>query len=55
MMRNAATYGFIQSFTATSTFMTAGYIKERWHWSYYPAAQALLSSPAGTRPMSRLG
>ncbi|WP_344802530.1 D-alanyl-D-alanine carboxypeptidase family protein, partial [Microlunatus ginsengisoli] len=42
MMRNASTYGFIQSFTATSTFMTAGYIEERWHWSYYPAAQALL-------------
>lgn len=42
MMSNAATYGFIQSFTATSTFMSAGYIEERWHWSYYPAAQALL-------------
>jgi hypothetical protein len=42
LMRNAATYGFIQSFTAFSTFMRIGYIEERWHWSYYPIAQALL-------------
>ena len=42
MMHNASTYGFIQPFTPTSTFMTGGYIEERWHWSYYPAAQALL-------------
>ena len=47
MMSNAATYGFIQSFTATSTFMSAGYIEERWHWSYYPAAQALLEFARG--------
>ena len=25
-----------------STFMRLGYSEERWHWSYYPAAQALL-------------
>jgi hypothetical protein len=42
MMRNASTYGFIQSFTATSAFMSQGYMEERWHWSYYPIAQALL-------------
>jgi hypothetical protein len=42
LMRNASTYGFIQSFTAASTFMSVGYIEERWHWSYYPIAQALL-------------
>ena len=42
LQRNASTYGFIQSFTATSTFMRLGYIEERWHWSYYPIAQALL-------------
>jgi hypothetical protein len=42
LQRNAATYGFIQSFTAFSTFMRIGYIEERWHWSYYPIAQALL-------------
>jgi len=27
--------------------MTAGYIEERWHWSYYPAAQALLEFARG--------
>ena len=42
LMRNASTYGFIQSFTAFSTFMRIGYIEERWHWSYFPIAQALL-------------
>jgi hypothetical protein len=42
LMSNAATYGFIQSFTPMSTFMTTGYIEERWHWSYWPIAQTLL-------------
>jgi hypothetical protein len=42
LMRNASTYGFIQSFTATSAFMALGYMEERWHWSYYPVAQALV-------------
>jgi hypothetical protein len=42
LMRNASTYGFLQTFTATSTFMAQGYMEERWHWSYYPVAQALL-------------
>lgn len=41
LRRNAATYGFIQTFTATSGIL-GGYIEERWHWSYYPVAQALL-------------
>jgi LAS superfamily LD-carboxypeptidase LdcB len=39
---NAMTYGFIQTFTPLSTFMRLGYMEERWHWSYYPIAQALL-------------
>jgi len=39
---NATTYGFIQTFTPFSTFMRLGYMEERWHWSYYPIAQALL-------------
>jgi len=46
---NAATYGFIQSFTATSAKALAGtkdeklgYLEERWHWSYWPIAQALV-------------
>jgi hypothetical protein len=42
MLGNASRYGFIQSFTAWSTFMSTGYMEERWHWSYYPIAQALL-------------
>ncbi len=42
LMRNAATYGYIQTFTPLSTFMRLGYTEERWHWSYYPIAQALL-------------
>jgi hypothetical protein len=42
MARNASTYGFIQSFTADSTLAGPGYIEERWHWSYFPVAQALL-------------
>lgn len=42
LIRNASTYGYIQTFTPMSTFMRLGYTEERWHWSYYPAAQALL-------------
>jgi hypothetical protein len=41
LQRNAATFGFLQSFTAASQ-AAGGYIEERWHWSYYPLAQALL-------------
>jgi hypothetical protein len=36
---NAATYGFIQPYNARPG---RGYIEERWHWSYYPVAGALL-------------
>ena len=42
MRKNASTYGFFQPFTADSTFLRLGYIEERWHWSYYPIADALL-------------
>ena len=38
---NAATYGFIQPFDTKGGYGT-GYTTERWHWSYYPIAQALL-------------
>lgn len=41
---NAGAYGFIQSFTPFSTFMGLGYMEERWHWSYYPIAQALVET-----------
>lgn len=41
LRRNASTYGFVQPYTADSSFLKLGYIEERWHWSYYPIAQAL--------------
>jgi hypothetical protein len=39
---NAGTYGFAQSFTAASGGHGTGYMEERWHWSYWPVAQALV-------------
>ncbi|MCB1035771.1 MAG: D-alanyl-D-alanine carboxypeptidase family protein, partial [Acidobacteria bacterium] len=42
LQRNASTYGFMQPFTVDSNFNRLGYIEERWHWSYYPIAQAVL-------------
>jgi hypothetical protein len=41
LVPNAATYGFIQPFDTKGSY-GAGYTTERWHWSYYPIAQALL-------------
>lgn len=45
---NASTFGFMQSFvdkpagaSAPDAYGTR-YFEERWHWSYYPVAQALL-------------
>ena len=38
--KNAAKYGFIQVYTAGRK--GEGYFEERWHWSYFPVAQALL-------------
>jgi hypothetical protein len=38
---NAATWGFIQPFETQGGY-GKGYMAERWHWSYYPIAQALL-------------
>ena len=43
LQNNAASYGFIQSFTGSSVPAGGfGYMEERWHWSYYPVSQALL-------------
>jgi len=42
LQANAIQYGFIQTFDLPATFMRLGYTEERWHWSYYPIAQALL-------------
>lgn len=39
LQQNALAYGMIQSFTAGRS---AGYLEERWHWSYFPIAQALV-------------
>ena len=41
MRRNASTYGFLQSFTQQSAG-GRGYMEERWHWSYFPIADALV-------------
>ncbi|MBT7444721.1 MAG: hypothetical protein HN790_12235 [Methylococcales bacterium] len=40
LQKNAAKYGFIQVYTAGRK--GEGYFEERWHWSYFPVAQALL-------------
>jgi uncharacterized protein DUF4157/D-alanyl-D-alanine carboxypeptidase-like protein len=41
LAKNASTYGFIQPFDTKGGY-GQGYLTERWHWSYYPIAQALL-------------
>jgi len=41
LAKNASTYGFIQPFDTKGGY-AKGYLTERWHWSYYPIAQALL-------------
>lgn len=50
LQNNAASYGFIQSFTSTSVPAgSVGYMEERWHWSYYPVSQALLEFAQANR------
>jgi hypothetical protein len=41
LARNASAYGFIQPFDRKGGYGT-GYMTERWHWSYFPVAQAVL-------------
>ena len=41
LARSASRYGFIQPFDNEGG-PGKGYTAERWHWSYYPIAQALL-------------
>lgn len=41
LARNASAFGFIQPFDTKGSYGT-GYITERWHWSYFPVAQAAL-------------
>ncbi len=40
LARNASTWGFFQPFNTKGGY-GKGYMAERWHWSYYPIAQAL--------------
>jgi len=41
LARNGSAFGFIQPFDTRGGHGT-GYISERWHWSYYPIAEAAL-------------
>ncbi len=41
LAKNASTWGFIQPFDTKGGY-GKGYMAERWHWSYYPIAQALV-------------
>jgi LAS superfamily LD-carboxypeptidase LdcB len=41
LARNASAFGFIQPFDTKGGYGT-GYMSERWHWSYFPVAQAVL-------------
>lgn len=42
LRRNSSTWGFYQPYSARRDQKRPGYMEERWHWSYYPVAQALL-------------
>jgi hypothetical protein len=54
LQQNAIVYGMIQPYTAGRS---GGYQEERWHWSYYPVAQALVEATQANEPAveSRLG
>ena len=41
LARNGSAFGFIQPFDTKGGY-GEGYMSERWHWSYYPVAQAAL-------------
>ncbi len=43
LTKNAATYGFYQSYTPLDEKRPAGYQEEKWHWSYKPLARGMLS------------
>jgi hypothetical protein len=40
---NAIQYGFIQSFTRESAALGIAHMEERWHWSYWPVADAIVT------------
>ncbi len=39
LVKNAATYGFGQPYTAKGDQRPSGYNEEKWHWSYLPIAK----------------
>lgn len=43
MQNNAATFGFVQTYTNKSNGRT-GYEEEKWHWSYMPIADQMLQA-----------
>jgi hypothetical protein len=46
LAKNASAYGFVQPFDTKGGY-GKGYLTERWHWSYFPIAQALLDFSRG--------
>ena len=42
LKENAATYGFVQSYTPRDEKRPTGYQEEKWHWSYKPLARLML-------------
>jgi hypothetical protein len=42
LVSNAAFYGFVQPFMPPRSRETMCYAEERWHWSYFPVAHALM-------------
>jgi LAS superfamily LD-carboxypeptidase LdcB len=42
LQKNAATYGFYQSYTPIDEKRPTGYQEEKWHWSYKPLARLML-------------
>lgn len=43
MQKNAHSFGFVQTYTDKSNGRT-GYEEEKWHWSYIPIAEKMLSA-----------
>lgn len=41
MLKNAATYGFCQPYSAKGEARPHGYEEEKWHWSYMPISREL--------------
>lgn len=42
LLKNGATYGFCNPYTAKSKDRPLGYSEEKWHWSYLPIAKDFL-------------